>query len=249
MRICWRSIVSSGKLLWETTLPADDHQPYGGTIAPLVVNDTVIVGVAGGDHGVRGFAAAYKVDTRSTRLASLDRRYGDRRRFHLVNGLTTIRHQTLFIGQPATHGPIVTIATAPGTTYIRTACWLLMPKRAISNGTINSRRTTLKDRDATEPNVLVDTVYKEKPSKLLLHADRNGFFYVLDRTNGKLIFAKPFLHRVDWASSIGSDGKPVVVDPRGCPSDAANWDSTAYSPETRLYYVMALEECTGKPTG
>ena len=86
----------------------------------------------------------------------------------------------------------------------------------------------VKDRDATEPNVLVDTVYHGKPSKLLLHADRNGFFYVLDRTNGKVLLAKPFLRRVDWASSIGADGRPVVKDPRGCPSDAANWSSTAY---------------------
>ena len=66
----------------------------------------------------------------------------------------------------------------------------------------------LKDRDATEPNVLVDTVYNGKPSKLLLHADRNGFFYVLDRTNGHLLLAKPFLRRVDWAKSIGPDGTP-----------------------------------------
>ena len=75
----------------------------------------------------------------------------------------------------------------------------------------------LKDRDATEPNVLVDTAYQGKPSKLLLHADRNGFFYVLDRTDGKLLLAKPFLRRVDWASSIGPDGRPVVKDPRGLP--------------------------------
>ena len=92
-------------------------------------------------------------------------------------------------------------------------------------------------------------MYKGKPSKLLLHADRNGFFYVLDRTDGKLLLAKPFLRRVDWAKSIGPDGRPVVADPRGCPSDAANWDSTAFSPVTRLYYFMALEECVGKPTG
>ena len=106
------------------------------------------------------------------------------------------------------------------------------------------------DRDATEPNVLVDTLYRGVPSKLLLHADRNGFFYVLDRTNGKVLLAKPFLRRVDWASSIGNDGRPVVKDPEGCPSDAANWDSTAFSPETRLYYVLTLEECVGdKPGG
>ena len=41
----------------------------------------------------------------------------------------------------------------------------------------------------------------------------------------------------------------MVVEPHGCPSDAANWDATAYSPKTRLYYLLALEECAGKPTG
>jgi glucose dehydrogenase len=92
-------------------------------------------------------------------------------------------------------------------------------------------------------------VYKGRPRKLLLHADRNGFFYVFDRTNGELLLAKTFLKKVDWASSIGMDGRPVVVDPRGCPSDAANWSSTAFSPETKLYYFLALEECVGQPTG
>jgi glucose dehydrogenase len=101
----------------------------------------------------------------------------------------------------------------------------------------------IRDRDATEPNVLVDVSYRGKPSKLLLHADRNGFFYVLDRTNGKVLLAKPFLRRVEWASSIGPDGRPVVEDPRGCPVDAANWAPTAFSPETHLYYFLAKEEC------
>jgi alcohol dehydrogenase (cytochrome c) len=82
-----------------------------------------------------------------------------------------------------------------------------------------------------------------------LHADRNGFFYVLERDSGKLLLARPFLHRVDWASGIGPDGRPVVKDPSGCPSDGANWDATAFSPQTGLYYVLALEECVGdKPT-
>jgi glucose dehydrogenase len=82
-----------------------------------------------------------------------------------------------------------------------------------------------------------------------VHADRKGFIYVLDRTNGKVLLARPFLRRVDWAESIGPDGRPVVKDPRGCPSDAANWDSTAYSPLTRLYYFLALEECVGDRPG
>ena len=86
----------------------------------------------------------------------------------------------------------------------------------------------------------MDRVYKGTPSKLLLHADRNGFFYVLDRTTGAVLLAKPFLRRVDWASGIGADGRPVVVDLHGCPTDAANWSSTAFSPETGLYYFLAL---------
>jgi len=70
-----------------------------------------------------------------------------------------------------------------------------------------------------------------------------------NRTSGAVLLATPFLRRVDWASSIGADGRPVVKDPRGCPVDAANWAATAFSPETGLYYLMALEECVGKPTG
>lgn len=107
----------------------------------------------------------------------------------------------------------------------------------------------ITDRDATEPLVLIDSIYRGKLRKLLLHADRNGFFYVLDRINGELLLAKPFLRRIDWASSIAPDGRPFVTDSRGCPSDAANWASTAFCPETRLYYFMALEECVGKPVG
>ncbi len=107
----------------------------------------------------------------------------------------------------------------------------------------------VRDRDATEPMVLVDAVYRGKPRKLLLHADRNGFFYVMDRTKGDLLLAKPFLRRVDWASEIGPDGRPQVKDPKGCPDVAANWSSTAYSPITRLYYFLALEECVGQNMG
>jgi glucose dehydrogenase len=96
---------------------------------------------------------------------------------------------------------------------------------------------------------LVDTQFRGKLRKLLLHADRNGSFYVFDRLTGQVLLAKPFLRRVDWASAIGPDRRPQVIDPAGCPDDAANWDSTAYSPVTRLYYFLALEECVGTKMG
>ena len=101
------------------------------------------------------------------------------------------------------------------------------------------------DWDATEPNVLIDAMYQGQMRKLMLHADRNGFFYVFDRTNGKLLLAKPFVQRMTWASGIGPDGRPVMAKPGelSCPDHATNWNGTSYSPATRLYYLIAIEKC------
>lgn len=253
---------SDGKLLWETPMPPDPKQPYGGTVAPLIVNDLVIAGVAGADHGIRGFVAAYRADTGALAW---------RRWTVPLKGEPGI--ETWQGKEPVAGGGSTWLTGSydalTGTVYwptgnpwpdsddrdrpgdnLYTNCVLALDaKTGDVKWHYQFTPHDLKDRDATEPNVLVDTLYQGKPSKLLLHADRNGFFYVIDRTNGALLLAKPFLRRVDWATSIAPDGRPVVIDPRGCPSDAANWDSTAFSPDTRFYYFMALEECTGKPTG
>src|SRR6202008_3445218 len=74
------------------------------------------------------------------------------------------------------------------------------------------------DWDAQEPPVLVDTNWQGQPRKLLLQANRNGFFYVLDRTNGQLLLGKQFLKKLNWAeSTIGKDGRPVT---KNLPKDA-----------------------------
>lgn len=252
---------ASGKLVWDVPL-ADEHQNYGGTMAPLVVNDMVIAGVSGADEGIRGFVAAFRADT-----GALVWRHWTVPR-NGEPGIETWKHGESLTGGGSTwltgsyDATSDTLYWSTGNPYpdgddrdrpgdnLYTDCILALNAKT---GELKWYRQLtphdLVDRDTTEPNVLVDTVYKGAPRKLLLHADRNGFFYVLDRTSGELLLAKPFLRRVDWASSIGADGRPVVTNPRGCPSDAANWDSTAFSPETRLYYFMALEECVGKPTG
>jgi PQQ-dependent dehydrogenase (methanol/ethanol family) len=251
---------ASGRICWEKPM-AEEPQPYGGTVAPLVVNDLVIAGVSGADHGIRGFLAAFRADTG----ALVWRHWTVPRRGE--PGIETWQGPEPVEGGGSTwltgsYDPSTdTLYWSTGNPYpdsddrnrlgdnLYTNCVLaLNPKTGELKWHYQFTPHDLEDRDATEPNVLVDTVYKGKSRKLLLHADRNGFFYVLDRTNGELLFAKPFLRRVDWASSIGSDGRPVVTDPHGCPGDAANWDSTAFSPKTRLYYFMALEECVGKPT-
>lgn len=254
----------TGQLLWETTMapPSDEKHHYGGTIVPLIVNGTVVAGVAGGDEGIRGFVAAFRPDTGAVvwRHWTVPRRgepgigtwqgkeplYGGGSTW--LTGSYDKATDTLYwaTGNPWPDGDD---RDRPGDNLYTNCVLALDAKTGALKWHYQFTPHDVKDRDATEPNVLIDTVYKGKPSKLLLHADRNGFFYVLDRTNGKVLLAKPFLRRVDWASSIDAHGRPVVVDPRGCPSDAANWDATAYSPLSRLYYVIALEECTGKPTG
>ncbi len=256
----------TGKLVWDVPLapemPAGEHHTYGGTAAPLVVDGMVISGVAGADEGIRGFVAAYNSDTG----AVVWRRWTVPRRGEpgietwqgkepvtgggstWLTGSYDPASETLYwaTGNPWPDGDD---RDRPGDNLYTDSVLALNARTGALKWHYQFTPHDLKDRDATEPNVLIDSVYRGKPAKLLLHADRNGFFYVLDRTDGKVLLAKPFLRRLDWAKSVGSDGKPVVADARGCPSDAANWDATAFSPVTRLYYFMALEECVGKPTG
>jgi PQQ-dependent dehydrogenase (methanol/ethanol family) len=256
---------ATGTLLWDISMPPDtpgEKHAYGGTTAPLIVDDMVIAGVSGADQGIRGFVAAFNADTG----ALVWRRWTVPRRgepgIETWQGTEPITGggSTWLTGSYDPSSGTLYWATGnpwpdsndrdrPGDNLYTDSVLALNAKTGDLKWHYQFTPHDLKDRDATEPNVLVDSVYQGKPARLLLHADRNGFFYVFDRTDGKLLLAKTFLRRVDWAKSIGADGRPVVADPRGCPSDAANWDSTAFSPVTRLYYFMALEECVGKPTG
>ena len=120
-------------------------------------------------------------------------------------------------------------------------------------GTINSRRMICGTGMRRSRLLLVDATFQGKPRKLLLQGNRNGFFYVLDRTDGKPLLGRPFVQKLTWASGIGPDGRPQLVpgntpDEKGvttCPAirGATNWMSTSYHPATRLFYVMAVENC------
>ncbi|MBY0505268.1 MAG: PQQ-binding-like beta-propeller repeat protein [Bryobacteraceae bacterium] len=247
----------TGTVVWEVTMP-DEPQKYGGTIAPLIVKDMVIAGVAGGDWGIRGFLDAYDAGT------------GQRRWRHWTvptagePGAETWQGTSYKLGGGATwftgsYDPASdTLYWATGNPWpnsddrerggdnLYTDCVLALdPNTGQRKWHYQFTPHDVRDWDATEPNVLVDTVYRGQPRKLLLHADRNGFFYVFDRLKGELLLAKSFLHRLTWASGIGPDGRPVLSPPSNlsCPEHATNWNGTAYSPVTRLYYVMASEKC------
>ena len=112
----------------------------------------------------------------------------------------------------------------------------------------------IHDWDAEEPPVLVDTNWQGQPRKLLIQANRNGFFYVFDRTTGKLLLAKPFLKKLNWAEG-NRQGRPAGFErsqgaaERREPTSArafqggTNWYSTSFNPGTGLYYFQALERC------
>jgi len=109
------------------------------------------------------------------------------------------------------------------------------------------------DYDAQQPLVLVDAEWKGQPRKLLLQANRNGYYYVLDRVTGEYLLGTPYVKQITWASGLTAEGRPIVVpnmEPtregrRVCPSleGASNWYSASYSPRTGLFYVQTNDKC------
>jgi alcohol dehydrogenase (cytochrome c) len=101
--------------------------------------------------------------------------------------------------------------------------------------------------------MLIDGNFRGSPRKMLTLANRNGFFYVLDRTNGQFLAGKAFA-KVTWAKGLDDSGRPIVVPdtaptPQGVPiypgvHGGTNWTSPTYNPNTRLEYIAAREEPT-----
>jgi PQQ-dependent dehydrogenase (methanol/ethanol family) len=256
----------NGALLWEVSLPQNSEQPYGGTMAPLVVGDLVIAGVSGADEGIRGFLAAYNVATgkeawRFWTVPAPGERGSETWHGSAIavgGGSTwlagTYDSETETLYWPTGNPFPDTDATEREGDNLYTNCILALD---VKTGKLKWHYQTtpadLHDWDAEEPPVLVDARFQGANRKLLLQANRNGFFYVLDRTNGKVLLAKPFVNKLTWASGIGADGRPQLLPgnaptPTGtltCPAirGATNWWSTAYNPGTRAFYVMAVENC------
>lgn len=251
---------TTGRLVWEVVMP-DEPQHYGSTLAPLIVKNMVVAGVSGGDWGIRGFIAAYKAST------------GERvwRRWTVPAagdpGFDTWKGTAVSYGGGGTwltgsYDPETDTLYWPtgnpfpdsddrerGGDNLYTNCILAMePDTGKLKWYYQFTPHDVHDWDAVVPTVLVDTRYRGQDRKLLLHADRNGFFYVFDRTNGELLLAKKFIRRLTWASGIDPDGRPHLTPGDGvvCPESATNWNATAFSPATHLYYVMATEECVVK---
>ena len=114
------------------------------------------------------------------------------------------------------------------------------------------------DYTSAQDLILADIKLKGKTRKVILHAPKNGFFFVIDRTNGKFISADKYVE-VNWATGYGKDGRPVeIAEARSAdhpfdivpgPYGGHNWQSMAYSPLTGLAYFPAQERAAGAGRG
>ena len=257
----------NGSLLWDVVMPENTTLPYGGTMAPLVVGNLVIAGVSGGDGGIRGFLAAYHVETGAqawrfwtvpTRSDPEASTWVGPMNLEWAGGATwltgTYDPQSETLYWPTGNPYPDTDGSLRGGDNLYTNCILALDvKTGKLRWYFQFTPHDLWDWDAQQPPLLVDAAFQGAPRQLLLQANRNGFFYVLDCTTGKLLLAEPFVMSQTWASRIGADGRPVLLpsivpDPAGtnvCPAirGAANWPATSYSPATGFFYVVATENC------
>jgi alcohol dehydrogenase (cytochrome c) len=256
----------TGTLLWDTEL-ADWRDNYAASSAPLPAGNLVISGVSGGEHGANGFVAAHDQETGKEVW-----------RFWTVPKPGEPGSET-WQGKDIEHGGAPTWFTGSYDPALDVVYWPTgnpskeydgddrQGDNLYANSILALDRKTgrrrwhyqftphdLWDWDATQTSVLVDHEWQGAPRQLMLHADRNGFFYVFDRRDGALLLAKPFVKNLTWASGIGADGRPVklpnqeptAAGTKVCPSQdgATNWYAPSFNPATGLYYVQTFEKCS-----
>lgn len=252
----------SGRLVWETQV-ADYTAGYTITAAPLAVRDKIIVGIAGGEYGIRGFLDAYDSTTgaRAWRFYTVpepgepagDTWSGDSWR---TGGgptwLTGSFDPTLGllywgVGNPA---PDFNGDVRLGDNLYTDSVIALDMETGALRWHFQFTPHDEHDWDSNQIPVLVDREVEGMPRRLMLWANRNGFYYVLDRVTGEFLHASPFVTQ-NWAERIDSNGRPIKL-PSADPSPmgtltwpglsgGANWWSPSYSPQTDLIYVPFAE--------
>jgi alcohol dehydrogenase (cytochrome c) len=255
----------SGNLLWDVSY-TNGSRNYGATSAPLLVNNKVLVGTSGGDDGVRGFISAFDAETGKlawqfwTIPAPGERGSeswpGDS---YIHGGGTTwmpgtfdSESNTIYWGT-SNPAPDFDGSTRPGDDLYTDCVLALDADTGKLKWHFQFTPHDLYDCDATETPVLIDAEYQGAPHKLLVEANRNGFFYILDRTSGKFLSAVRFAEKLNWAKEIDANGRPVLTGviptkkgTRVCPgfSGATNWYAPSYNPSTGLLYFLADENCS-----
>jgi PQQ-dependent dehydrogenase (methanol/ethanol family) len=253
----------TGLPIWEVQV-ADTMEGFNITSPPLIVKDKIIVGHAGGEYAIRGFLDAY--DVTGTRLW----------RFHTIPGPGEFGNET-WKGDSWKTGGGGTWLTGTYDPELNTLYWPIGNPAAMTDRSVRGDGDNLftdsvvaldpdsgqrkwhfqftpndgHDWDSTEDMVLVDRTWRGQPRKLLMHADRNGHFYVLDRTTGAFLLGTPFIYQ-NWNTGFDAKGRPIPVpgsnsSPEGSflvyptPGGATNYQAPSYSPITGLFYVAYSE--------
>ena len=255
----------TGELVWDTEMD-DYREHYGAVAAPLVVGDLVVAGISAGDTGLRGFLDAYHAETgeRAWRFWTIpapgepgSETWGDPevlRRGCGATWLTGSYDAELDLLYWATGNPCPDLngERRPGDNLYTNSVVALRPRTGEMEWYFQFTPHDTHDWDAQEPLLLIDEQFRGRPRKLLVQGNRNGFFYVLDRTNGQFLLGEPFVNQT-WAAGIDDAGRPIVLpgtDPTEegvdvCPAirGATNWWATSYHPGTKLFYLLAHESC------
>jgi alcohol dehydrogenase (cytochrome c) len=255
----------TGTVVWDVAA-ADYKDGYSITLAPLVVKDKVIVGIAGGDYAARGFIDAYDAQT------------GKRVwRFYTVPSPGEPGSQTWPGGEEMARGGGGVYATGsfdPALNHVYFGTGNPNPQYygndrlgdnlyTCSLVALDADTGTLRwhyqftphdthDWDSSHVPVLADLTLGGRLHNVVMVANRNGFFYVLDRETGKLLLGKPFTRTsTNWAREIDADGRPVVLDNLGTPEKCipdqrggTNFMPPSYDPVRLLFFVTARETCT-----
>ncbi len=254
----------TGQLLWETQV-ADSMSGYSVTSAPLAVKDKVLIGVSGGEFGARGFLDAYD--------AATGRRVW---RWYSVPEPGTFGSDT-WLGDSWKRGGSPMWLTGSYDPALNLVYWTVgnpgpqidrSPRGDLDNlfsdsviaidADTGERKWHYQftpndghDWDACEDLVLVDRAWHGAMRKLLLHADRNGVFYVIDRTNGELLAGTPFVY-VNWMTGFDASGRPGIVPGSNSSTEgsffvyptvggATNFQAPSYSPLTGWFYLEYSE--------
>jgi alcohol dehydrogenase (cytochrome c) len=256
---------STGRLIWQTEMAPYNNGQYSATMAPLAIKDKIITGISGAEFGIRGFIDAYDPATgkRVWRFYTVpekgepggDTWAGDSWRrgggSTWMTGTYDPALNTLYwgVGNP---GPDLYSDVRKGDNLYTCSLVALDPDTGKLKWHFQFTPHDLHDWDAAETPMLLDLKWRGRDRKLVVQANRNAFFYVLDRETGEFLMGKPFA-RQTWAKEIDRKGRPILMsnsDPtsegnRQCPglAGAANWMAPSYNPQTGLFYFPVREQC------
>lgn len=260
----------SGHLLWNTRL-VDSRLGYSVTAAPIAVKDKVIIGVGGGELGIRGFIAAFEAKTgkeiwrfytipgpgeqghETWQACTADARaYCDPEAWKHGGGSVWVTGSVdpelnlnyWGVGNP---GPDFNGEQRPGDNLYTASVVALDTDTGKLHWHYQFTPHDDHDYDAVQVPVLADLRWQGRTVKAMLWANRNGIFYVLDRATGKFLLGKPFV-KVNWMSGFDGAGKPIPASQvAGMPiypgmQGGTNWYAPSFSPKTGLMYIPAWED-------